>query len=75
MILAIQEGLLPGPEPLAVARAAGFDGVEVRDARTTPLRAGVTSSCPDLAAIGFLADFEAFRASRFKASPDIGLLK
>jgi sugar phosphate isomerase/epimerase len=64
--LAIQENLVPGATTanrMAAARAAGFDGLEVRDAdpaRVPELRdAGgpVTTSCPELD--GWLGDFEA----------------
>ncbi len=64
MILAIQEGLVPGADKLRFAREAGFDGLELRDARTSALRTGVTSSCPDLSQVGFLADFDSARRAR-----------
>jgi sugar phosphate isomerase/epimerase len=66
--LAIQENLVRGAtaaERMAAARAAGFDGLEVRDAdpaRVDELRrAGgpVTTSCPELD--GWLGDFDAAR--------------
>jgi sugar phosphate isomerase/epimerase len=64
-LLAIQENLVPGEgagERMAAALAAGFDGIEVRDAdvdRVPELRrAGgpITSSCPELD--GWLGDFD-----------------
>jgi sugar phosphate isomerase/epimerase len=64
--LSIQENLVPGAtvaEKMASARAAGFDGLEVRDAdpgRVDELRrAGgpVTTCCPELE--GWLGDFDA----------------
>jgi sugar phosphate isomerase/epimerase len=66
--LAIQENLVEGAtaaEKMAAVRAAGFDGLEVRDAapeRVPELaRAGgpVTTSCPELD--GWLGDFDAGR--------------
>jgi sugar phosphate isomerase/epimerase len=61
VILGIQEPLVPGAtaaERLARARDAGFDGLEVRDARAADLPAGITSSCPDLWETGWLGDFD-----------------
>jgi sugar phosphate isomerase/epimerase len=71
--LAIQEDLVPGDdiaEKLAVARAAGFDGLELRDAARPGLDglAGrVTSGCPELS--GRLGDFDA--AARRRAIDEL----
>jgi sugar phosphate isomerase/epimerase len=64
--LAVQEHLCPGATPaerMAAALAAGFDGLEVKDAsRPAALRAAlgseglVTTACPEND--GFLADFD-----------------
>jgi len=64
--LVVQENLVPGtgmPAKLDAARAAGFDGLELRDAgpdRVAQLRAThgcFPTACPE--ADGFLADFDA----------------
>ena len=66
MILAIQESLVPGDgaaERMAAALDAGFDGLEVRDARpgrVAELAAAggrITSCCPELD--GWIGDFDA----------------
>jgi sugar phosphate isomerase/epimerase len=59
MILAIQENLVPGDDKLALARSAGFDALELRDA-TRPgleaLRGAAPTVCPELP--GWLGDFD-----------------
>jgi sugar phosphate isomerase/epimerase len=63
--LAIQENLVPGEDieqKLAFARAAGFDGLELRDAARPGLAAvagAAPTACPELR--GWLGDFDAGR--------------
>ena len=63
MILAIQEDLLPGDDVAArldAALAAGFDGIELRDAARPdldPVRGRAPTACPALD--GWLGDFDA----------------
>jgi sugar phosphate isomerase/epimerase len=65
VILAIQEHLVPGDagaEKLAVAREAGFDGLELRDAARDGLdavRGHAPTACPELR--GWLGDFDGAR--------------
>jgi sugar phosphate isomerase/epimerase len=67
-LLAIQENLVPGDdagEKLALARAAGFDGLELRDAARPGLeavRGAAPTACPELG--GWLGDFDATRRRR-----------
>jgi sugar phosphate isomerase/epimerase len=67
-LLAIQENLVPGDgvaEKLAFARAAGFDGLELRDAARPGLdavRGAAPTACPELG--GWLGDFDAARRRR-----------
>ena len=70
VILAVQENLVPGDSvagKLAFALAAGFDGLELRDAgpqrlpRLVPLHGRVPSVCPELD--GWLGDFDARAAA------------
>ena len=71
-LLAVQEHLCPGDstrEKMAAALAAGFDGLEVKDATATAaLRKAtaeggvVPTACPE--ADGFLADFDPARRAR-----------
>jgi sugar phosphate isomerase/epimerase len=69
VILAIQENLVPGDsaaEKLAFAEAAGFDGLELRDATRTGLeavRGRAPTVCPDTLG-GWLGDFDAARRGR-----------
>jgi sugar phosphate isomerase/epimerase len=59
VILAIQENLVPGDDRLAFARAAGFDGLELRDATRPglePVRGAAPTVCPELP--GWLGDFD-----------------
>jgi sugar phosphate isomerase/epimerase len=64
-LLGIQENLVPGDEvaaKLAVAQAAGFDGLELRDATRPGLEAAagrVPTGCPELG--GWLGDFDSSR--------------
>jgi sugar phosphate isomerase/epimerase len=63
VILAIQENLVPGgsvAERLAAAQAAGFDGLELRDAGRpglAHLHGSAPTACPELG--GWLGDFDA----------------
>jgi sugar phosphate isomerase/epimerase len=65
VILAIQENLVPGDtvaEQLQAAQAAGFDGLELRDAARPgleALRGHVPSACPEIG--GWLGDFDGGR--------------
>jgi len=65
VILAIQENLVPGgavADKLAFARAAGFDGLELRDAARPGLdevRGAAPTACPELR--GWLGDFDDVR--------------
>jgi sugar phosphate isomerase/epimerase len=66
--LAIQENLVPGDTveaKLATARAAGFDGLELRDATRSGLervRGFAPTACPELG--GWLGDFDPERRAR-----------
>jgi sugar phosphate isomerase/epimerase len=64
VILAIQENLVPGGS-LAVAQAAGFDALELRDAARPgleALRGHAPTACPELG--GWLGDFDGARRAR-----------
>ena len=67
-LLAVQENLVTGTtveQKLATARAAGFDGLELRDAARPGLdavRGCVPTACPELP--GWLGDFDASRRRR-----------
>jgi sugar phosphate isomerase/epimerase len=67
-LLAIQEHLVPGDdvaEKLGVAQAAGFDGLELRDAARAGLaavRGAAPTACPELR--GWLGDFDAGRRAQ-----------
>lgn len=68
MILAVQENLVNGDsvaEKLATAQAAGFDGLELRDAARPGLddvRGRAPTACPELG--GWLGDFDPARRRR-----------
>ncbi len=68
MILAIQENLVPGDSPaerLDLARQAGFDALELRDATRPGLeavRGAAPTVCPELP--GWLGDFDLDRRRR-----------